>query len=184
MGADDTVQKGVMVALGSALLFGMSASLAGMVTINDGINNAVPTGYTIPGAVAQPGGAGRLPLAPVTRWWWNPDESGTGCNVQVHHGTLVVTMYGYAPMGDPIRYRAAGGLAHPGNNVVATGTLDKYRGGQWASCMCQRPAMTGNDGGITITFKSSSAATVLLPRGRVTLTKPMAWQFASSERIW
>lgn len=139
----------------------------GMVMMNDGVNNAVLSGYTIPGAVAQPGG-GAAPLAftPVTGLWWNPSESGSGYNVQVQHGTVVVTMYSYTPAGDPIWYLAVGGLANSGNGVVATGTLDKYRGGQCPSCMYKGPAPMGNDGGITITFTFPSAATVLHPNIR------------------
>ena len=147
----------------------------GMVMMNDGINNAVLTGYTIPGAVAQPGSPAPLPFTPVSGLWWNPNESGTGYNVQVQRGTLVVSMYSYTLLGDPIWYLAVARLANSGNHVVAIGTLDKYRGGQCASCVYQGPALMGNDGGITITFTSSSAATVLLPNGRVTQIQPMAW---------
>ena len=67
----------------------------GMVMMKDATSTAMPTGYTtIPGAVAQPGG-GAAPLAvtPVTGLWWNPKESGTGYNIEVHHGVMVVTMY-------------------------------------------------------------------------------------------
>jgi hypothetical protein len=84
-------------------------------------------------------------------------------------------MYSYTAAGDPIWYLAVGGLANSGNGVVATGTLDKYRGGQCASCAYRGPAEMGNDGGITITFTSPSAATVLLPNGRVTQIQPEVW---------
>jgi hypothetical protein len=148
----------------------------GMVQMNDGTNFAVLKGYTIPGAVAQPGG-GAAPLAftPETGLWWNPNESGTGYNVQVQHGTVVVTMYSYTNMGDPVWYIAVGALANVGGGVATMGTLDKYRSGQCASCMYQMPSQTGNDGGITITFTSPTAATVQLPGGRVTQIQPEGW---------
>lgn len=148
----------------------------GMIQMNDGTNAAVLTGYTIPGAVAQPGG-GAAPLAftPVTGVWWNPNESGSGYDIQVQHGMLVATMYSYATNGDPVWYLAVGALANAGGGVAAVGTLDRYRGGQCASCTYQMPVRMGSDGGITITFTSPTAATVLLPGGRVTQIQPGAW---------
>jgi hypothetical protein len=148
----------------------------GMVQLNDGTNTAVLKGYTIPGAVAQPGG-GAAPLAftPTTGLWWNPNESGTGYNIQVQHGVLVVTMYSYVAGGDPLWYLGVGTLANAGSGVAITGTLDKYHGGQCASCMYQKPTMVGNDGGMTITFTSPTAAMVQLPGGRVTQIQPEAW---------
>jgi hypothetical protein len=59
--------------------------------------------------------------------------------------------------------------------VAATGTLDKYGGGQCASCMYQMPTMMGNDGGMTIMFTSPTTATVQLPGGRVTAIQPEAF---------
>jgi hypothetical protein len=152
------------------------ASGVGMVQLNDGTSAAVLKGYTIPGAVQQPGG-GAAPLAftPATGLWWNPNESGSGYNVQVQHGVLVVTMYSYSNMGDPVWYIASGPMNNAGSGVTVSGTLDKYRSGQCASCMYQLPSSMGNDGGITITFTSPTAATVQLPGGRVTQIQPEAW---------
>ena len=121
--------------------------------MNDGTNAGVLTGYTIPGAVAQPGG-GAAPLAftPVTGLWWNPIESGTGYNIQIQHGVMVATMYTYTAGAT----RCGTWPSEPnqcGGGVAATGTLDKYRSGQCASCMYQMPSMMGNDGGMTITSR-------------------------------
>jgi len=148
----------------------------GMIKMNDGTNAAVLTGYTIPGAVAQPGG-GAAPLAftPVVGLWWNPNESGSGYNIQVQHGVLVMTMYDYTAGGDPQWYLAVGSLMNAGGGVMATATLDKYRSGQCTSCMYQKPSMIGNDGSVTINFTSPSTATVQLPGGRVTQVQPAAW---------
>ena len=149
----------------------------GVVMMKDATSTATLTGYTIPGAVAQPGG-GAAPLAftPVTGLWWNPSEPGTGYNIQVQHGVMVVTMYSYvASGGAPLWYLAQGTLANVGTGVAATGTLDKYGGGQCASCMYQKPSMMGNDGGMTITFTSPITATVQLPGGRMTQIQPEAW---------
>ena len=148
----------------------------GMVQMNDGTGFAVLKGYTIPGAVPQPGG-GAAPLAftPTTGLWWNPDESGTGYNIQVQRGVLVATMYSYTPAGDPVWYIASGSMINAGSGVMVTGSLDKFRGGQCASCMYQLPSAMGSDGGITITFTSPTAATIQLPGGRVTEIQPEVW---------
>jgi hypothetical protein len=148
----------------------------GVVKMSDGATTAVLTGYSMPGAVAQPGG-GAPPLAftPMTGIWWNPSESGTGYNIQVQRGVLVATMYTYSSSGDPIWYLAVGPLSNAGGGVTATATLDKYRGGQCASCMYQMPALIGNDGSINLTFLSPTAATVQLPGGRVIQIQPFTW---------
>jgi hypothetical protein len=144
----------------------------GMVQMNDGTNAAVLTGYTIPGAVGTPA---PLAFTPMTGLWWNPGESGSGYNVQVQQGVLVITMYSYTQGGDPVWYLAVGRMANSGGSVAATGTLDKYRGGQCASCTYQMPSMVGNDGTMTITFTSPTTATVQLPGGRMTQIQPEAW---------
>jgi hypothetical protein len=148
----------------------------GMVKMMDAANSAVLTGYTIPGAVAQPGG-GVAPLAftPVAGMWWNPSESGTGYNIQVQRGILVATMFSYAAGGDPMWYLIVGPMTNLGPGITTTTTMDKYRGGQCASCMYQMPSTMGNDGAMTITFTSPTTATVQLPGGRVTQIQPYAW---------
>lgn len=148
----------------------------GMVKMMDATSVAVLTGYTMPDAVAQPGG-GAAPLAftPVSGLWWNPSESGTGYNIQVQHGVLVATMYSYTGGGDPMWYLIVGNMTNAGGGVTATATLDKYHGGQCASCMYQMPATMGNDGAVTVTFTSPSAGTIQLPGGRIAPIQPMAW---------
>jgi hypothetical protein len=148
----------------------------GMIAMNDGISAAQLTGYTMPGAVPQPGG-GAAPLAftPVVGLWYNEQEDGSGYNMQVQRGTLVMTMYSYAPGGDPIWYLGVGKMANAGSGVAATGTLDKFRGGQCASCAYVTPAVNGNDGTFAVTFTSPNSATIQLPGGRVTTIQPELW---------
>ncbi len=81
----------------------------------------------------------------------------------------------YAAGGDPLWYLVVGNLANAGGDVVSTGTLDKYRGGQCASCTYQMPPMMGSDGTMTITFTSPTEATLQLPSGRRTQIQPLAW---------
>jgi hypothetical protein len=111
-------------------------------------------------------------LTPQVGLWWNPNESGSGYAFDFKHGVLVVTIYSYQPGGAPQWYLASGPLS--GNTF--TSTLDKYVGGQCISCMYSgRPTLTGNDGVVTITFSSSTSATMYLPDGRVTQIQPEAF---------
>ena len=148
----------------------------GMVRVYDGTDTAELTGYSIPGAVAQPG-AGTAPLAfmPFAGLWWNPDESGTGYNIQMQHGVMVATIFSYTTAGDPVWYYAFGPLANAGSGVAVMGTLDKYRGGQCASCTYRPPTAMGSDGAFTIMFSSPTAATVQMPGGRTSRIQPQAW---------
>ena len=103
------------------------------------------------------------PFIPVPGAWLNPSESGSGFGLDYENGTLIVEVYSYLAGGESQWYLAAG----PVNNHVFTGTLDKYRGGQCISCAYVAPGPpVGNDGTITITFTSSTTATVDLPGNR------------------
>jgi hypothetical protein len=109
-------------------------------------------------SVTAPGG----PIIPVGGVWYNPAESGSGFGFDYQNGTLVVEVYSYLAGGAAQWYLAAG----PVTNNVFTATLDKYTGGQCISCAYVAPSLAGNDGTITITFTSPTAATVDLPGGR------------------
>ena len=91
-------------------------------------------------------------------------ESGTGYAIDYRHEFIVLTIYSYQAGGSPQWYLASGAVS--GN--VFTATLDKYVAGQCISCTYRPPTPVGNDGAITITFTSSTTATVNLPGGRVT----------------
>jgi len=113
---------------------------------------------------------------PRTGHWLNPAESGTGFNIDVQDGVLVVTMYTYQAGGAAQWYLASGPMTNSGRNF--TGTLDKYQGGQCLSCsFTGRPTLVGNDGTISISFVSETAATLTLPGGRRTNIQPFNFGF-------
>ena len=104
--------------------------------------------------------------------WWNPGESGSGYNLDVKNGILVVTVFSFKANGEPQWYIASGPMV---DNSFA-GTLNKYIGGQCISCLYQGlPASAGNDGQIAIEFSSPTSATLWLPGGRVTQIQPQAF---------
>jgi hypothetical protein len=111
-------------------------------------------------------------VIPAVGLWWNPNESGSGYALDFKHGVLVVTVYSYAPNGAPQWYLTAGPL----NGKVFSATLDKFTFGQCISCAYRgSPSAQGNDGVMTITFSSSTSATVQLPGGRITAIQPQAF---------
>ena len=101
-------------------------------------------------------------IVPVPGVWWNKDESGSGLGLDYENGTLIAEVYSYVPGGASQWYLAAG----PVINNTFTATLDKYTGGQCISCAYKPPAISGNDGSISMTFTSPTTATVDLPGGR------------------
>lgn len=120
----------------------------------------------VPGLV--PGG----PVTPAVGLWWNPTESGSGYNIDVKHGVIVVTVFSYTSGGDAQWYITSGPIV----NGVFTGTLNKAVGGQCISCPYTGfPAFAGDDGVVTINFTSPTSAIMYLPGspgGRVTSIEP------------
>ncbi|MCC6869596.1 MAG: hypothetical protein IT522_12320 [Burkholderiales bacterium] len=118
-------------------------------------------------------------FTPASGQWWNPDESGTGYNIDVSAGVLVVTVFSFNANGDSQWYLAAGPMSADQRRF--TGTLDRYRNGQCISCgYAGRPASVGNDGVIAIDFTSETSATLTLPGGRTTAIQPLFARPAST----
>lgn len=110
-------------------------------------------------------------ITPQTGLWWNPNESGSGYMIDVHHGVMVMTIYSYAPSGESLWYIVSGAIV---NNVVI-GTLDHFHSGQCISCAYRAPAAAGNDGPIAVRFNTSTSATLTLPGGRSVDILPQAF---------
>ena len=144
----------------------------GIVMMTDGTQTMRLAGYSIPGRGTT---AAALPFIPFNGLWWNPDESGSGYNIQVQHGVAVMTMFSYTSSGDGVWYYAPGTLAASGSNVILSGSLDHFRSGQCVSCAYTAPMMAGSDGTYTITFTSPTSATMQLPGGRTTHIQPQGW---------
>jgi hypothetical protein len=111
-------------------------------------------------------------FVPAVGLWWNPNESGSGYNLDVKHGILVVTIYSYTPEGQPQWYITSGPIV----DGSFEGTINKYTAGQCISCFYNGlPVTAGNDGVIGIEFSSPTSARMLLPGGRVTYIQPQAF---------
>ena len=117
-------------------------------------------------------GGGANGITPQVGLWWNPAESGSGYSLDYRHGVLVVVVFSYTRTGAPQWYLAAGQVI----NNAFTATLDRYENGQCIACAYSgRPTQPGNDGTITITFTSSTTATMTLPGNRRFQIVPQAF---------
>ena len=112
-------------------------------------------------------------IVPVDGIWADPDPTkpGTGLGIAYRHGVLVVAIYSYGSTGPAQWYLLSGSVT----NNVFTATLDKYTGGQCISCTYVGPSLSGNDGTLTITFTSSTTATVNYPGGRTGTIAPFSF---------
>jgi hypothetical protein len=116
-------------------------------------------------------------FTPRTGHWYNANESGSGYNIDIQDGVLVVTIFSYKTNGDSEWYIASGPMS--GGQTAFTGTLLAVRGGQCISCTYTAPTSTNDSGTITISFTSETAATVSLPGGRVTSIAPFNFGFGT-----
>ncbi len=120
-------------------------------------------------------GASASASTPRTGHWFNPSESGSGYNIDIQDGVLVVTIFSYRTGGDSEWYISSGPMS--GEQTGYTGTLLAVRGGQCISCTFVAPSSTINSGSITINFTTETTATVFLPGGRVTAIQPFNFGF-------
>jgi hypothetical protein len=112
-------------------------------------------------------------LTPHAGLWWNPQESGTGYNIDVKHGVLVLTIYSFKPDGDSEWYIATGALTNNGRTFA--GSLDKARNGQCIYCDYNGISVFGgSDGAVGIEFSSPITAVMTLP-GRTINIEPQAF---------
>jgi hypothetical protein len=124
-------------------------------------------------AFAAPAGA----FTARTGHWFNPAESGTGYNIDIQDGVLVVTIFSYKPNGDSEWYISSGPMS--GSQSTYSGSLLAVRGGQCISCTYMAPSSTIISGNIVINFTSETSATVLLPGGRVTTIQPFNFGYGT-----
>ena len=67
-----------------------------------------------------------------TGHWYNPAESGSGYNIDIQDGVLVITIFSYKP-GDSEWYISSGPMS--ASQSTYTGSLLAVRGGQCISCL-------------------------------------------------
>lgn len=63
---------------------------------------------------------------PKSGWYWNPDESGRGWNIEIRGGTLFMSGYMYDEDGTPVWYIAGGAIT----STEFSGDLRRFSNGQ------------------------------------------------------
>jgi DNA-binding beta-propeller fold protein YncE len=102
------------------------------------------------------GGAVGTPAAGI---WWNPEESGRSFNIEVRHGTLVLSAQTYDADGAPTWLLASG--PYDAATGTFSGTFTRYAGGQCLGCAYRAPQGSPVDGGeVQLVFSSETRGTL------------------------
>jgi hypothetical protein len=100
-------------------------------------------------------------ITPESGWWWNPNASGTGYNIEIQDNMLAVATYVFDASGAPTYYISAGAMS---NDSTYSGTLNLYTGGQCVGCAYKAPSGAAA-GTITIKFSSAQQGTLTMNGG-------------------
>lgn len=87
---------------------------------------------------------------PESGVWYNPDETGTGLQIEIQDNLLTATVYAYDADGFPMWYTTAGFLDD--SATVYQGNLEEYFGGPCAGCPFLDNEFVGNAGTIRLVF--------------------------------
>jgi hypothetical protein len=96
-------------------------------------------------------------ITPENGWWWNPQESGMGFNIESQNGTVFIATYVYDNSGDPIWYSGSGQLD---TNSTVTVDLQISRNGPCPACPYHAPRTTDEGLPIILQFTSQDEGLV------------------------
>jgi len=111
-------------------------------------------------------------FTPVQGHYWNPNESGTGYNISVQNGTMVVAIYSYTPAGRAQWYLVVCNI----DGDTCSGALQRYSDGQSIGGSYAAPVLDGNDGTATFKWLTEARLEVLLPQARKTTIVPLEFK--------
>jgi hypothetical protein len=89
----------------------------------------------------------------------NNGQPGRGFQIDVQHGVMVLTFYGYRADGSSEWYLASG----PITNNTFSGTLDRYAGGAPFGSTPISAHLTDNAGAVSVSFSDSTHGQIALP---------------------
>ncbi|CAB1277415.1 hypothetical protein [Candidatus Nitrosacidococcus tergens] len=98
---------------------------------------------------------------PENGWWWNPQQSGSGYNIEVQNDTLFIATFVYDNQGQPTWFSgSANNLSSSDSTVVVA--LQKSEGGACLGCTYTAP-QTGDAGiPLTLSFTDEGHGTVVI----------------------
>lgn len=96
-------------------------------------------------------------ISPDSGWYWNPNESGRGFNLEIQNNLLFISAFAYSA-GQPIWYVSGGPMS---SDRTYSGRLSQTSNGQCFGCVYSAPGLT-DVGAITITFSDETHAVISL----------------------
>lgn len=118
---------------------------------------------------------------PVDGWYWNPNESGRGLNIELQDDIMFISFFHYDAAGNPIWWVASGRYNATSRRVQ--GEFYRTRDGQCPSCPPRTPVVDfGFDGAFTLQFDSRVAATLYWAGGQTQLIRQY-WGFDLSDPL-
>ena len=107
-------------------------------------------------------------FTPENGWWWNPQESGRGFNLEVQNGTVFLATFIYNDAGNAVWYSGSGVLN--ADDTVTIG-FSEFANGQCIQCTYQAPALVGTVETATLRFTSNGTAELSWSNGIVPLQR-------------
>ena len=115
-------------------------------------------------------------VIPENGWWWNPDESGRGFNIEIQDNLLFFSSFGYDASGNPA-WMTAGGAMSGERDFSATLYLASH--GQCFGCPYVKPTLTPA-GTVTLHFTSSQTAQLTINGVSVNVQREDFWAYTSA----
>lgn len=122
--------------------------------------------------------AAQAPRTPPTAgFWWNPNESGRGWNIEVQNDVVAVTHFVYRTDGSSTFFQSAG--AFDLTTGVVSGALNAIEQGQCIGCPYRRPTTTSL-GTVRFEFPNDSQGRVIYPDGTVINIQPFVYGYSNA----
>ncbi len=109
-------------------------------------------------------------ILPENGWYWNPNESGRGFNIEIQNNMLFMSAFVYLPDGTPVWYVGGGPMS---SDRQWSSSLLRASGGQCLGCGYRAPDLD-TVGTVSINFTSERSATISLP-GETIATVRQDW---------
>jgi hypothetical protein len=119
---------------------------------------------------------------PESGHWYNPDQSGTGFNLEFQNGTMAGYYYGYSSEGEPEWYLVTNPLIRsesPGVMWELEVELQRFTGGNCVGCPYKAPNDPERLPAIKIEFLQRAYARVTYPDGSIQYIVPIMYGEAS-----
>lgn len=113
---------------------------------------------------------------PESGWYWNPNESGRGFNIEIQDDKLFVAAFVYDASGTAKWYTAGGNVSASG---IFSGQLSSVTNGQCIGCAYRAPTSESSPGNISIKFINSVDAQIVINNVGIDVTR---FQFGIENR--